>query len=68
MSADAVWMTAQSAAKYLDFSGKDPVDAFRVWAKRHGVPTAHRGSRLLYHRTDLDRAIGAGHLHRKIAS
>ncbi len=61
MSADTVWMTAKTAAAYLDFEGKDPAEAFRVWAKRHGVPTSRRGSRVLYHRTDLLRAIGADH-------
>jgi hypothetical protein len=68
MSLDSVWMTAQTAAKYLDFTGKDPAEAFRVWAKRHGVPTARRGSRVLYHRSDLLRAIGAAPAHRKLAS
>lgn len=66
MSAESVWMTAQTAAAYLDFRGKDPVEAFRVWAKRHGVATARRGSRPLYLKADLLRAIGAA--HRKIAS
>lgn len=61
MSADSVWMTAQTAATYLDFHGKDPVDALRAWAKRHGVPTSRRGSRILYARADLDRAIGTAH-------
>lgn len=59
MSTDRVWMNAQTAATYLDFTGKDPAEAFRVWAKRHGVPSARRGSRVLYARADLDRAIGA---------
>jgi hypothetical protein len=68
MSLDSVWMNAKTAAAYLDIQGKEPAEAFRVWAKRHGVPTARRGSRVLYHRTDVDRAIGAAHLHRKLAS
>ncbi len=57
------WMTAETGATYLDFTGKDRVDAFRLWAKRAGVPTARRGRRVLYHRADLLRAIGAAHLH-----
>lgn len=62
MSEASVWMSAKTAAAYLDIQGKEPAEAFRVWAKRHGVPTARRGSRVLYARTDIDRAIGAGHL------
>lgn len=67
MSFESVWMSAATAAKYLDIQAKEPAEAFRVWAKRHGVPTARRGSRVLYHRTDIDRAIGALHLHRRTA-
>jgi len=61
MSEAAVWMNADTAAKYLDITCREPAEAFRVWAKRHGVPTARRGSRVLYHRDDILRAIGAGH-------
>jgi hypothetical protein len=57
------WFSAATAAAFLDIQGKEPAEAFRVWAKRHGVPTARRGSRVLYHRADVLRAIGAGHLH-----
>lgn len=63
MSFDSVWMNAKTAAAYLDCSDcREPAEAFRVWAKRHGVLTARRGSRVLYSRTDIDRAIGAAHL------
>ncbi len=66
MSLDTVWMTAATAAKFLDMTAcREPAEAFRVWAKRHGVPTARRGSRVLYHRDDILRAIGAA--HRKFA-
>ena len=69
MSLDSVWMNAKTAAAYLDMTDcKEPDEAFRVWAKRHGIPTARRGARVLYARTDIDRAIGAAHLHRKLAS
>lgn len=69
MSFDSVWMNAQTAAAYLDIQCKEPGEAFRVWAKRHGVPTARYGSRVRYLKRDIDRAIGAAHLvHRKIAS
>lgn len=54
------WLSAQSAAKFLDFSDcREPVEAFRAWAKRHGVCAAHRGSKLIYAKADLLRAIGA---------
>lgn len=63
MSEAAVWMNATTAAAYLDMTAcREPAEAFRVWAKRHGVPTARRGSRVLYARADIDRAIGASHL------
>lgn len=61
MSLESLWMNAATAAKYLDIDCREPAEAFRVWAKRHGVPTARRGSRVLYHRDDILRAIGAGH-------
>jgi hypothetical protein len=67
MSEADVWMSAATAATFLDMTTcREPAEAFRVWAKRHGVPTARRGSRVLYHRTDILRAIGADHLHRKL--
>jgi hypothetical protein len=67
MSLEAVWMNATTAAAYLDIQCKEPAEAFRVWAKRHGVPTARRGSRVLYQRRDIDRAIGALHLQKRSA-
>lgn len=61
-----IWLTAESAAEYLDYgTDKKAVRAFREFARRNGVPTAHRGRRVLFARVDLDRAIGAG--HRRIA-
>lgn len=59
------WLRADSAARFLDFHGKTPVEAFRMWAKRHGVVTAHIGSRVLYAKTDLLRAIGATSLRKR---
>lgn len=56
------WLNAASAARYLDFSDcRDPVNAFRKWARRVDPPlsVAHRGDRPLYFRADLDRAINA---------
>jgi len=68
MSLDSVWMNAKTAAAYLDMTDcKEPDEAFRVWAKRHGVPTARRGKRVLYQRRDIDRAIGALHLQKRSA-
>ncbi len=55
------WLTAESAAAYLDFRGKYPVDAFRKFARRQGIACAYRGDRPLYRRTDLEKAIGAAH-------
>jgi hypothetical protein len=54
-----VWMTAATAAEYLDFSNcKDPVDAFRRWAKRVNlVARGRRGDVPLYMRRDLDAAV-----------
>lgn len=57
-----VWLTAQSAAEYLDFSRcADPVRAFRKWlarlpADRRVVP-GYRGDVPVYMRTDLDHAV-----------
>lgn len=53
------WLRADSAARFLDFHGKEPVEAFRVWARRRGIATAHIGTRVLYAKADLLRAIGA---------
>jgi hypothetical protein len=66
MSEASLWMNATTAAAFLDIACREPAEAFRVWAKRHGVPTARRGSRVLYHRDDILRAIGAGHLHKPL--
>lgn len=59
---DKGWMTCESAAAYLDFgTGRKAVRAFREWARTKGVNHGNRGRRPLYHRLDLDAAIGAGH-------
>ena len=54
------WLTAESAAKYLDFTAecKNPREAFRRFAKRHGIiPRGSVGERPRWHRNDLDRAV-----------
>lgn len=58
-----VWLTAASAAHYLDFTAscKEPTEAFRRWAKRAGIVPAFRGDVPLYARADLDRAIWPSH-------
>lgn len=63
-----VWLTAEHAAEYLDY-GTDAkaVRAFREYARRHRIPTAHRGRRVLFARADLDRAIGAAHRRLELA-
>jgi hypothetical protein len=48
-------LNSTSAASYLDFSS---VEAFWVWAKRHGVRKFYRGRRLMFDVRDLDAAIG----------
>lgn len=54
-----LWMTAQTAAAYLDFSHcKDPKEAFRKFGAAVGlVPRARRGRIPLWARRDLDRAV-----------
>jgi len=53
------WMTAATAARYLDFAEcQDPVAAFRAWAKRTpDLTCGHRGDVPLWHRDDLDAAV-----------
>ena len=55
------WLTAEHAAPHLDFPN---TRAFYEWVKRHGVPCARRGKRLLFWPADLDRVIGGAHLKR----
>lgn len=55
-----LWMTAETAAKYLDFTAecKRPREAFRQFARRHGlIPRGNAGGRPRWHRSDLDRAV-----------
>ncbi len=47
------WMTAETGATYLDFTGKDRVDAFRVWAKRQGECTTQE-ARAMYGQRGVD--------------
>jgi hypothetical protein len=56
------WFTSVQAAAYV---GCPTVEAFRLWARRHGVPCAHRGRRLLFHPRDLDAAVGASDVRRE---
>jgi len=52
------FLNAESAARFLDFSDcKEPVEAFRAWAKRKGIVAGHRGSKLVYAKADLLRAV-----------
>lgn len=45
------WFSAASAAIFYDF--RTP-NAFRVWARRHGLVTAHFGGCARYSRADID--------------
>jgi hypothetical protein len=52
------FLNAESAARFLDFSDcKEPVEAFRAWAKRKGIVAGHRGTKLVYAKADLVRAV-----------
>ena len=52
------FLNAESAARFLDFSDcREPVEAFRAWAKRKGICAGHRGSKLVYAKADLLRAV-----------
>lgn len=61
MSAAHVWLNTDTAAVYI---GAPSRDAFRKWAKRHGVVCCRRGRRIVVARRDLDRALGADVLQR----
>jgi hypothetical protein len=52
------WFSAETAARYMDFGGLAPVKAFRQWARRQGLATAHRGRSVLFAKADLLVAIG----------
>lgn len=56
-----LWMTATTAALYLDFQhAKNPRRCFAEFARRKNlVPRGRRGDRPLWHRPDLDRAVTA---------
>lgn len=55
--ATKVWLTVRHATEYLDFPS---VNAFRLWARRHGVASARCGKSLRFARRDLDAAVKAG--------
>jgi hypothetical protein len=56
------YLTTESAAEYLDFTGAGAVDNCRTFLRRHGVqPVGYRGDRPLFLRSDLDRVIGTSH-------
>jgi hypothetical protein len=59
-------MDTQEAAAYVRCPSRE---AFRKWARRHGVPFIYRGRVVLVARRDLDRVLGvtARHLLRKVA-
>lgn len=48
------WFSAESAATFYDFRS---VNAFRVWAYRHGIVTAHFGRCARYSRADIDAVM-----------
>lgn len=58
-----VWLTAESAAEYLDFSRcQHPARAFMAWARRtRGLVCGYRGDVPIWERADLDRAVRQRH-------
>ncbi len=48
------YVTPDEACVYLRF---DTLNAFYKWSRKHGIPRAHRGRRLLFLRRDLDRVV-----------
>lgn len=54
-----IWMTAATAALYLDFQhAKNPRRCFADYARRKNlIARGRRGDVPLYHRADLDRAV-----------
>jgi hypothetical protein len=56
VSESTTYLTVPEAQAYLRFPSRA---AFRVWAKRNGLPCCRRGARtLLFLRRDLDDAVG----------
>ena len=56
------WLTLLEAAQYLRFdhvdtAPKKAADAMRQLARRRGIPTYRRGTRILFDRRDLDKWI-----------
>ena len=62
---DDGYLNARQAAAYVGYeptggptTGDKAMDAFYHFVRRHHVETHRRGRRLLFLRSDLDRAIG----------
>lgn len=57
-----VWLTAESAAEYLDFTHcQHPVRAFHAWASRQpSLRKRYRGDVPLWSRVELDAVIEHG--------
>lgn len=59
------WLTAASAAEYLDFTHcKNPTQAFRMFARRAKLVPGRRGDVPVYHTLDLDLAVDPNALRR----
>lgn len=50
--------TATAAA----FTDSPSPNAFRMWAKRRGIPCGHKGRTVIYRKSDLELAMGFGKL------
>jgi hypothetical protein len=57
------YLNAWQAALYVGYDVQAPestdraVRSFLEWARQRGMPTLHRGRRVLFRRVDLDRAL-----------
>ena len=55
------YLDARAAAAFVGYDveadARHAVCAFYAFVRRHGVPTLHRGRRLLFRRADLVRAV-----------
>jgi len=48
------WLSSLDGARYLRRPSRD---AFRKWARRHGVVAVSSGGRMLYAKADVDRVL-----------
>jgi hypothetical protein len=62
-AAASPWLSLVELAVYircLKADGSPSADGARMWAKRHGVVSGHRGRCVLYARVDVEAALTGG--------